>query len=104
MLPIILSSEERLEVLGYVGENNHRTILACCYPAGLRISEAPPPYSAACGNVPARRRPNKSRGWLKQEYFGRQRLNQWCFFEKSYDSEGSPQTVWLWLANRTPIK
>jgi RNA-directed DNA polymerase len=51
-----------------------------------------------------RRHPEKPRRWLKQKYFGRQRLNYWCFFRESYDSEGNPQTVWLWLANRTPIK
>ena len=39
-LPVILSPEEVLEFLGCVRENNHRTILACCYAAGLRISEA----------------------------------------------------------------
>ena len=37
---MILSPEEVLEFLGCVRENNHRTILACCYAAGLRISEA----------------------------------------------------------------
>ena len=51
-----------------------------------------------------RRHPEKSRSWLKQKYFGRQRLNHWCFFGATYDSGGSPQTVWLWLANRTPIQ
>jgi RNA-directed DNA polymerase len=51
-----------------------------------------------------RRHPEKPRSWLKKKYFGRQRLNHWCFFGESYDSEGSPQTVWLRLANRTPIK
>ena len=39
-LPIILSPEEVLQFLGCVRENNHRTILTCCYAAGLRISEA----------------------------------------------------------------
>ena len=39
-LPIILSPEEVLEFLGCVRLNNHRTILTCCYAAGLRISEA----------------------------------------------------------------
>jgi site-specific recombinase XerD len=29
-----------LQFLGCVGENHHRTILTCCYAAGLRISEA----------------------------------------------------------------
>jgi len=51
-----------------------------------------------------RRHPEKPRSWLKKKYFGWQRLNRWCFFGESYDSEGSPRTVWLWLANRTPIK
>jgi len=36
----ILSPEEVLEFLGCVRLNNHRTILTCCYAAGLRISEA----------------------------------------------------------------
>lgn len=40
ILPIILSPEEVLEFLGCVRLNNHRTILTCCYAAGLRISEA----------------------------------------------------------------
>ena len=39
-LPVILSPEEVLEFLGCVRLNNHRTILTCCYAAGLRISEA----------------------------------------------------------------
>ena len=39
-LPVILSPEEVLEFLGCVRLHNHRTILACCYAAGLRISEA----------------------------------------------------------------
>ena len=39
-LPIILSPEEVLEFLACVRLNNHRTILTCCYAAGLRISEA----------------------------------------------------------------
>ena len=40
ILPIVLSPEEVLEFLGCVRLNNHRTILTCCYAAGLRISEA----------------------------------------------------------------
>jgi len=40
ILPIILSPEEVLAFLGCVRLNNHRTILTCCYAAGLRISEA----------------------------------------------------------------
>src|SRR6516225_10379506 len=36
----ILSPEEVLEFLGCVRLHNHRTILTCCYAAGLRISEA----------------------------------------------------------------
>jgi site-specific recombinase XerD len=39
-LPIILSPEEVLKFLGCVRLNNHRTILTCCYAAGLRISES----------------------------------------------------------------
>jgi integrase/recombinase XerD len=39
-LPVILSPEEVVQFLGCVRENNHRTILTCCYAAGLRISEA----------------------------------------------------------------
>jgi len=39
-LPVILSPEEVLEFLSCVGGNKHRTILTCCYAAGLRISEA----------------------------------------------------------------
>jgi len=39
-LPVILSPEEVLEFLGCVPEGKHRTILTCCYAAGLRISEA----------------------------------------------------------------
>jgi site-specific recombinase XerD len=39
-LPVVLSPEEVLEFLGCVRLNNHRTILTCCYAAGLRISEA----------------------------------------------------------------
>ena len=38
-LPVILSPEEVLEFLGCVRGHNHRTILTCCYAAGLRISE-----------------------------------------------------------------
>jgi RNA-directed DNA polymerase len=51
-----------------------------------------------------RRHPEKSRGWLKQKYFGQQGLNNWRFTGESRDSEGSPQKVWLWSANRTPIR
>jgi integrase/recombinase XerD len=40
ILPIILSPEEVLKFLGCIRLNNHRTILTCCYAAGLRISEA----------------------------------------------------------------
>jgi integrase/recombinase XerD len=39
-LPIVLSPEEVFEFLASVRLNNHRTILTCCYAAGLRISEA----------------------------------------------------------------
>jgi integrase/recombinase XerD len=39
-LPVILSPEEVLEFLSCVRLNHHRTILTCCYAAGLRISEA----------------------------------------------------------------
>ena len=39
-LPVILSPEEVLEFLGCVRLIQHRTILTCCYAAGLRISEA----------------------------------------------------------------
>jgi site-specific recombinase XerD len=39
-LPVILSPDEVLEFLGCVRASNHRTILTCCYAAGLRISEA----------------------------------------------------------------
>ena len=45
-LPIILSPEEMLEFLGCVRLHNHRTILTCCYAAGLRISEAIAPQAA----------------------------------------------------------
>jgi site-specific recombinase XerD len=38
-LPVILSPEEVLEFLGGVSRAHHRTILTCCYAAGLRISE-----------------------------------------------------------------
>jgi site-specific recombinase XerD len=38
-LPVILSPEEVLEFLSCVRGHNHRTILTCCYAAGLRISE-----------------------------------------------------------------
>lgn len=39
-LPVILSPEEVLDFLSCVEGNKHRTILTCCYAAGLRISEA----------------------------------------------------------------
>ena len=39
-LPVILSPEEVREFLGCVRLNHHRTILTCCYAAGLRICEA----------------------------------------------------------------
>jgi integrase/recombinase XerD len=39
-LPIVLSPEEVLQFLGCVQSFKHRTILAVCYAAGLRISEA----------------------------------------------------------------
>jgi site-specific recombinase XerD len=39
-LPVVLSPEEMLEFLACVQEDKHRTILTCCYAAGLRISEA----------------------------------------------------------------
>jgi integrase/recombinase XerD len=39
-LPIILSPQEVLEFLSSIRLHNHRTILTCCYAAGLRISEA----------------------------------------------------------------
>jgi site-specific recombinase XerD len=38
-LPVILCPEEVLEFLSCVRGHNHRTILTCCYAAGLRISE-----------------------------------------------------------------
>ena len=38
-LPVILSPEEVLEFLSCIRGHNHRTILTCCYAAGLRISE-----------------------------------------------------------------
>lgn len=39
-LPVVLSPEEVLHFLSCVPQINHRTILTCCYAAGLRISEA----------------------------------------------------------------
>jgi integrase/recombinase XerD len=39
-LPIVLSPEEVLQFLSCVESVKHRTILAICYAAGLRISEA----------------------------------------------------------------
>jgi integrase/recombinase XerD len=39
-LPIILSPEEVLEFLNRIPEGKYRTILTCCYAAGLRVSEA----------------------------------------------------------------
>ena len=39
-LPIVLSPEEVLQFLSCVESVKHRTILATCYAAGLRISEA----------------------------------------------------------------
>jgi integrase/recombinase XerD len=39
-LPIILSPEEVLAFLSSVRETEYRTLLTCCYAAGLRISEA----------------------------------------------------------------
>lgn len=39
-LPIILSPEEVVEFLNSVPQGKYRTILTCCYAAGLRISEA----------------------------------------------------------------
>lgn len=39
-LPVILSPEEVLQLLGCVGSTKHRAILTTCYAAGLRISEA----------------------------------------------------------------
>jgi RNA-directed DNA polymerase len=51
-----------------------------------------------------RRHPEKSRGWLKQKYFGQQGLNNWSFFGESYGKDGTPQKVWLWRASRTPIQ
>ena len=39
-LPIVLSPEEVLQFLSCVQSFKHRTILAICYAAGLRISEA----------------------------------------------------------------
>jgi integrase/recombinase XerD len=39
-LPIVLSPEAVLHFLACVPQINHRTILTCCYAAGLRISEA----------------------------------------------------------------
>ena len=51
-----------------------------------------------------RRHPKKSRSWLIQKYFGRQGLRHWRFFGESCDSKDNQHTVWLWLANRTPIR
>ena len=51
-----------------------------------------------------RRHPNKSSGWLKQKYFGRQGLNNWSFFGESRNKGGTPQRMWLWRASRTPIQ
>jgi integrase/recombinase XerD len=39
-LPIVLSPEEVLQFLGCAPSLKHRTILMCCYAAGLRLSEA----------------------------------------------------------------
>src|SRR5260370_39764235 len=39
-LPVVLSPEEVLQFLEYVGGTKHRVILTTCYAAGLRISEA----------------------------------------------------------------
>ncbi len=50
-LPVVLSPEEVLHFLSYVGSTKHRTILTACYGAGLRISEA------------VHLKPTDSRGW-----------------------------------------
>jgi integrase/recombinase XerD len=39
-LPVVLSPQEVLQFLGCVPGLKHRTILMCCYAAGLRLSEA----------------------------------------------------------------
>jgi integrase/recombinase XerD len=39
-LPVVLSPEEVLTFLDCIASIKHRTILSCCYAAGLRISEA----------------------------------------------------------------
>src|ERR1700733_11496146 len=39
-LPVVLSPEEVLQFLGFLGNIKHRAILTTCYAAGLRISEA----------------------------------------------------------------
>jgi RNA-directed DNA polymerase len=51
-----------------------------------------------------RRHPEKSRGWLKQKYFERHGLNNWCFFGESCDAEGIPHKVRLLFASRIPIR
>jgi RNA-directed DNA polymerase len=50
-----------------------------------------------------RRHRNKSSGWIKAKYFERHRGQDWIFFGESHDDEGTPQTVRLLLATRTPI-
>ena len=39
-LPVVLSPEEVLQFLSCITSTKHRAILATCYTAGLRISEA----------------------------------------------------------------
>jgi integrase/recombinase XerD len=48
-MPVVLSPEEVLHLLGCTGSTKHRAILTTCYTAGLPISEHRQPYPSGKG-------------------------------------------------------
>jgi RNA-directed DNA polymerase len=51
-----------------------------------------------------RRHPHKARRWIKGKYFERHGTRDWCFVGETYDEQGQPQKVCLFLASRIPIQ
>ena len=51
-----------------------------------------------------RRHPNQNTRWRKQKYFASRGGRNWSFFGETWDDHAQPSTIWLWHANRTPIK
>jgi RNA-directed DNA polymerase len=50
-----------------------------------------------------RRHPNKSRSWVKDQYFRTRGDRRWVFSGEDFDSAGNRRSVWIFSASKMPI-